>query len=194
MSSLLTDGVHIRLTGQDTERGTFSHRHLVLHDENTGLKYCPMQNLDDANAPFELYNSPLSEIACLGFEYGYSAANPSALVLWEAQFGDFANAGQVIIDSFIVSGEAKWGQTSRLTLLLPHGYEGSGPEHSSARIERFLALGAEGNIRIANPSTAAQYFHLLRRQALIRKPRPLIVFTPEGAAATRPRRRDASSN
>ncbi len=178
--SLLSEGVHVRLTGQDTERGTFSHRHLVLHDENTGLKYCPMQNLEDASAPFELYNSPLSEIACLGFEYGYSAASPSALVLWEAQFGDFANAGQVIIDSFIVSGESKWGQTSRLTLLLPHGYEGSGPEHSSARIERFLALGAEGNIRIAYPTTAAQYFHLLRRQALIRKPRPLIVFTPKG--------------
>jgi 2-oxoglutarate dehydrogenase E1 component len=139
-----------------------------------------MQNLAGAKAPFELYNSPLSEIACLGFEYGYSAATPDALVLWEAQFGDFANAGQVIVDSFIVSGEAKWGQTSRLTLLLPHGYEGSGPEHSSARIERFLALAAEGNIRIANPSTAAQYFHLLRRQALIRKPRPLIVFTPKG--------------
>ncbi len=179
-SSLLTEGVHIRLTGQDSERGTFSHRHLVLHDENTGLKYTPMQNLADATAPFELHNSPLSEIACLGFEYGYSAATPSALVLWEAQFGDFGNAAQVIIDSFIVSGEAKWGQTSRLTMLLPHGYEGSGPEHSSARIERFLALGAEGNIRIAYPTTAAQYFHLLRRQALIRKPRPLIVFTPKG--------------
>ena len=179
-SSLLTEGVHIRLTGQDSERGTFSHRHLVLHDENTGLKYTPMQNLADATAPFELHNSPLSEIACLGFEYGYSAATPSALVLWEAQFGDFANAAQVIVDSFIVSGEAKWGQTSRLTMLLPHGYEGSGPEHSSARIERFLALGAEGNIRIAYPTTAAQYFHLLRRQALIRKPRPLIVFTPKG--------------
>ncbi len=179
-ASLLTESVHIRLTGQDTERGTFSHRHLVLHDENTGLEYCPMQNLSEASAPFELYNSPLSEAACLGFEYGYSAAMPNALVLWEAQYGDFANAGQVIIDSFIVSGEAKWGQTSRLTLLLPHGYEGSGPEHSSARIERFLALGAEGNIRIANPTTAAQYFHLLRRQALIRKPRPLIVFTPKG--------------
>jgi multifunctional 2-oxoglutarate metabolism enzyme len=180
-ASLLTDGVHIRLTGQDTERGTFSHRHLVLHDENTGLKYTPMQHLPEATAPFELYNSPLSEIACLGFEYGYSAATPSSLVLWEAQFGDFANAAQVIVDSFIVSGEAKWGQTSRLTLLLPHGYEGSGPEHSSARIERFLALGAEGNIRIAYPSTAAQYFHLLRRQALIRKPRPMIVFTPKGS-------------
>ncbi len=179
-ASLLSEGVHIRLTGQDTERGTFSHRHLVLHDEKTGLPYCPMQNLSDSTAPFELFNSPLSETACLGFEYGYSSATPDALVLWEAQFGDFANAGEVIIDSFIVSGEAKWGQTSRLTLLLPHGYEGSGPEHSSARIERFLALAAEGNIRIANPSTAAQYFHLLRRQALIRKPRPLIVFTPKG--------------
>jgi 2-oxoglutarate decarboxylase len=179
-ASLLTEGVHIRLTGQDTERGTFSHRHLVLHDEKTGLEYCPMQNLADSRAPFEIYNSPLSETACLGFEYGYSAATPNALVLWEAQYGDFANAGQVIIDSFIVSGEAKWGQTSRLTLLLPHGYEGSGPEHSSARMERFLALGAEGNIRIANPTTAVQYFHLLRRQALIRKPRPLVVFTPKG--------------
>jgi 2-oxoglutarate dehydrogenase E1 component len=179
-ASLLSEGTHIRLTGQDTERGTFSHRHLVLHDENTGLEYCPMQNLAAAKAPFELYNSPLSEIACLGFEYGYSAATPDSLILWEAQYGDFANAGQVIIDSFIVSGEAKWGQTSRLTLLLPHGYEGSGPEHSSARTERFLALAAEGNIRIANPTTAAQYFHLLRRQALIRKPRPLVVFTPKG--------------
>jgi multifunctional 2-oxoglutarate metabolism enzyme len=178
-ASLLTEGVHVRLTGQDTERGTFSHRHLVLHDEKTGLRYCPMQHLDEAEAPFELYNSPLSEAACLGFEYGYSAAEPDSLILWEAQFGDFGNAAQVIIDSFIVSGEAKWGQVKRLTLLLPHGYEGGGPEHSSARIERFLALAAEGNIRIANPTTAAQYFHLLRRQALIKKARPLVVFTPK---------------
>jgi multifunctional 2-oxoglutarate metabolism enzyme len=178
-ASLVTENVHVRLTGQDTERGTFSHRHLVLHDEKTGLKYCPMQHLAEADAPFELYNSPLSETACLGFEYGYSAAEPDSLILWEAQFGDFGNAGQVIIDSFIVSGEAKWGQVKRLTLLLPHGYEGGGPEHSSARIERFLALAAEGNIRIANPTTAAQYFHLLRRQALIKKARPLIVFTPK---------------
>jgi 2-oxoglutarate dehydrogenase E1 component len=179
-ATLLTEGIHIRLTGQDTERGTFSHRHLVLHDENTGLRYCPMQNLAEATAPFELHNSPLSEIACLGYEYGYSAATPDSLIIWEAQYGDFANAGQVIVDTFIASGEAKWGQTSRLTLLLPHGYEGSGPEHSSARIERFLALAAEGNIRIANPTTAAQYFHLMRRQALIKKPRPLVVFTPKG--------------
>ena len=140
----------------------------------------PIQNLSGALAPFELHNSPLSEAACLGFEYGYSAASPESLVLWEAQFGDFANAAQVIIDSFIVSGESKWGQTTRLTLLLPHGYEGAGPEHSSARIERFIQLAAEGNIRLANPTTAAQYFHLLRRQARIAKPRPLVVFTPKG--------------
>jgi 2-oxoglutarate dehydrogenase E1 component len=179
-ASLLTEGTHIRLTGQDTERGTFSHRHMSLYDEKTGLKYVPIQNLSGALAPFELHNSPLSEAGCLGFEYGYSAASPPSLVLWEAQFGDFANAAQVIIDSFIASGEAKWGQTTRLTLLLPHGYEGSGPEHSSARIERFIALAAEGNMRLANPTTAAQYFHLLRRQARIRKPRPLVVFTPKG--------------
>ena len=179
-ASLLTEGTHIRLTGQDTERGTFSNRHLVLHDEKTGLKYAPVQNLTGALAPFEVHNSPLSEIACLGFEYGYSAASPESLILWEAQFGDFANSAQVIIDSFLVAGESKWGQTTRLTLLLPHGYEGSGPEHSSARIERFIQLAAEGNIRLANPTTAGQYFHLLRRQARIAKPRPLVVFTPKG--------------
>ncbi len=179
-ASLLTEGTHIRLTGQDTERGTFSHRHLALHDEKTGLRYVPIQNLSGALAPFELHNSPLSEAACLGFEYGYSAASPESLMLWEAQFGDFANSAQVIIDQFIVAGESKWGQTTRLTLLLPHGYEGAGPEHSSARIERFVQLGSEGNIRLANPTTAAQYFHLLRRQALIAKPRPLVVFTPKG--------------
>jgi 2-oxoglutarate dehydrogenase E1 component len=180
LASLLTEGTHIRLTGQDTERGTFSHRHMALHDEKTGLKYVPIQHLSGALAPFELHNSPLSEASCLGFEYGYSASSPESLVLWEAQFGDFENAGQVIIDSFIAAGESKWGQTTRLTLLLPHGYEGSGPEHSSARIERFIALSAEGNIRLANPTTAAQYFHLLRRQARIAKARPLVVFTPKG--------------
>jgi 2-oxoglutarate dehydrogenase E1 component len=179
-ASLLTEGTHTRLTGQDTMRGTFSHRHLAYFDEKTGLKYVPIQHLSGALAPFELHNSPLSETGCLGFEYGYSAASPESLILWEAQFGDFANAAQVIIDSFIVSGESKWGQTTRLTLLLPHGYEGAGPEHSSARIERFLQLAAEGNIRLANPSTAAQYFHLLRRQARIAKARPLVVFTPKG--------------
>jgi multifunctional 2-oxoglutarate metabolism enzyme len=129
--------------------------------------------------PFELHNSPLSEVGCLGFEYGYSQEAPQTLVLWEAQFGDFVNAAQVIVDQFIASGLAKWGQTSRLTLLLPHGYEGSGPEHSSARLERFLALAAEGNLRVANPTTPAQYFHLLRRQARIVKQRPLIVMTPK---------------
>ncbi len=180
LASMLTEEVHVRFTGQDTERGTFSNRHLVLHDEKTGLRYAPIQNLPEANAPLELHNSPLSESACLGFEYGYSAASPDSLILWEAQFGDFGNAAQVIIDSFIASAEAKWGQTSRLTLLLPHGYEGAGPEHSSARIERFIQLAAEGNIRLANPSTAAQYFHLLRRQAHIQKARPMVVFTPKG--------------
>jgi 2-oxoglutarate decarboxylase len=178
-ASLLTEGTPVRLTGQDTERGTFSQRHMVLHDAKTGQTVCPIQNLPDASAPLELHNSPLSELACMGFEYGYSQEAPETLVLWEAQFGDFVNSAQVIIDQFIVSGLAKWGQTSRLTLLLPHGYEGSGPEHSSARLERFLALAAEGNIRVASPTTPAQYFHLLRRQARIAKQRPLIVMTPK---------------
>ncbi|HEY3827623.1 MAG TPA: 2-oxoglutarate dehydrogenase E1 component, partial [Solirubrobacteraceae bacterium] len=178
-ASLLTDGTPIRLTGQDTERGTFSQRHMVLHDAKTGQTFCPIQSLPDALAPFELHNSPLSELACMGFEYGYSQEAPETLVLWEAQFGDFVNSAQVIVDQFIVSGLAKWGQTSRLTLLLPHGYEGSGPEHSSARLERFLAVAAEGNIRVANLTTPAQYFHLLRRQALIAKQRPLVIMTPK---------------
>jgi 2-oxoglutarate dehydrogenase E1 component len=178
-ASLLIEGTPIRLTGQDTERGTFSQRHLVLHDAKTGQTVCPIQNLPGALAPFELHNSPLSEMACVGFEYGYSQEAPETLVLWEAQFGDFANGAQVIIDQFIVSGLAKWGQTSRLTLLLPHGYEGSGPEHSSGRLERFLQLAAEGNIRVANLTTPAQYFHLLRRQARIAKQRPLIIMTPK---------------
>jgi len=178
-ASLLTEGTPIRLTGQDAERGTFSQRHAVLHDAKTGQTVSPIQNLPGALAPMELHNSPLSEIACLGFEYGYSAEAPETLVLWEAQFGDFANSAQVIIDQFIVSGLAKWGQSSRLTLLLPHGYEGSGPEHSSGRLERFLQLAAEGNVRIANLTTPAQYFHLIRRQARIAKQRPLIVMTPK---------------
>jgi 2-oxoglutarate dehydrogenase E1 component len=178
-ASLLVEGTPIRLTGQDTERGTFSQRHLVLHDAANGRRYAPIQNLPGARAPFELHNSPLSEFACLGFEYGYAAAAPDALVLWEAQYGDFTNGGEVIIDQFLIAGLAKWGQTSRLTLLLPHGYEGQGPEHSSARIERFLALGADGNIRIANCTTPAQYFHLLRRQARHTELRPLVLFTPK---------------
>ncbi len=178
-ASLLVEGVPLRLTGQDAERGTFSQRHMVLHDAKTGQTFAPIQHLREAQAPMELHNSPLSEAACLGFEYGYSQESPETLVLWEAQFGDFGNGAQVIIDQFIVSGLAKWGQTSRLTLLLPHGYEGSGPEHSSARLERFLQLAAEGNIRVANLTTPAQYFHLLRRQALIGKQRPLVVMTPK---------------
>ena len=178
-ASLLTEGTPVRLTGQDTERGTFSQRHLVLHDAKTGQAFCPIQNLPEALAPMELHNSPLSELACMGFEYGYSQEAPETLVLWEAQFGDFVNSAQVIVDQFIASGLAKWGQTSRLTLLLPHGYEGSGPEHSSARLERFLSLAAEGNMRVANLTTPAQYFHLLRRQARIAKQRPLVIMTPK---------------
>jgi 2-oxoglutarate dehydrogenase E1 component len=178
-ATLLTEGIPIRLTGQDAERGTFSQRHLVLHDPKTGQEHCAIQQLPGALAPMELHNSPLSEMACVGFEYGYSQEGPETLVLWEAQFGDFVNSAQVIIDQFIISGMAKWGQTSRLTLLLPHGYEGSGPEHSSARLERFLQLAAEGNIRVADPTTPAQYFHLLRRQARIAKQRPLVVMTPK---------------
>jgi len=178
-ASLLTEGTPIRLTGQDAERGTFSQRHLVLHDPSTGQEYCPIQHLQHALAPMELHNSPLSEMAALGFEYGYSQEGPETLVLWEAQFGDFVNSAQVIIDQFIVSGLAKWGQSTRLTLLLPHAYEGSGPEHSSARLERWLQLAAEGNIRVAYPTTPAQYFHLLRRQAKIAKQRPLVVMTPK---------------
>ena len=178
-ASLLALGVPVRLTGQDTERGTFSQRHAVLHDAETGERWTPLQHLRDANAPFELHNSPLSEQACVGFEYGYSVQAPDALVLWEAQFGDFVNSAQVMVDQFLVSGLAKWGQTTRMSLLLPHGYEGSGPEHSSARLERFLQAAAEGNMRVANVTTPAQYFHLLRRQALVSKARPLIVMTPK---------------
>jgi multifunctional 2-oxoglutarate metabolism enzyme len=177
--SLVLQNVPIRLTGQDTARGTFSQRHLTYFDSQTGEPFTPMQNLPKAEVPFELHNSPLSEQAALGFEYGYSAQAPETLVIWEAQFGDFVNSAQVIVDQFMVSGLAKWGQTTRLTLLLPHGYEGAGPEHSSGRLERFLQLGAEGNIRVANCTTPAQYFHLLRRQALIQKRRPLVVMTPK---------------
>ena len=178
-ATLLTEGTPIRLTGQDVERGTFSQRHAVLHDARTGQTICPIQSLPGALAPFELHNSPLSEVACLGFEYGYSAEAPETLVLWEAQFGDFVNCAQVIVDQFIASGLAKWGQTSRLVLLLPHGYEGSGPEHSSGRLERFLTLASEGNMRVANVTTPAQYFHLIRRQARIAKQRPLVIMTPK---------------
>jgi len=179
LASLLVDGVPLRLAGQDSVRGTFSQRHLALFDEDTGARYVPIQNLAEAKTPIELHNSPLSEYAVMGFEYGYSVSATEAMVMWEAQFGDFANGAEVIIDQFIIAGLAKWGQTTRLTLLLPHGYEGQGPEHSSARLERYLALGTEGNIRVANCSTPAQYFHLLRRQALHDEIRPLIVMTPK---------------
>ena len=177
--SLLQSGTPVRLTGQDTERGTFSHRHIVLHDPKTGESYAPLQHLGGARASFEVHNSPLSEYACVGFEYGYSAAAPDALVLWEAQFGDFFNGAQIIMDQFISAGQAKWGESPRLTLLLPHGYEGAGPEHSSARLERFLQLAGDNNLRIADPTTPAQYFHLLRDQALNAKARPLVVMTPK---------------
>jgi 2-oxoglutarate dehydrogenase E1 component len=179
-ASLLVEGIPIRLTGQDTERGTFSHRHAVLHDGSSGAELVPMRELDDATASFEIHNSPLSEYAALGFEYGYSVAAPETLVLWEAQFGDFVNGAQIITDQFVVAGLSKWKQSSRLTLLLPHGYEGNGPEHSSAKLERFLQLAAQENIRIANCSSAAQHFHLLRRQALDPAARPLVAMTPKG--------------
>ncbi len=180
-ASILADGIAIRITGQDTERGTFSQRHAVLHDVKTGETFTPLQALPQAKAAFEIYNSPLSENATLGFEYGYNIQEPERLVIWEAQYGDFINGAQVIVDEFLVSARAKWGQTPSLVLLLPHGYEGQGPDHSSARLERFLELAAENNMRIANCTTAAQYFHLLRRQAALLKvdPLPLIVMTPK---------------
>jgi len=179
-ASLLEDGTPVRLTGQDTERGTFSQRHAVLYDAETDERYVPLQSLPQADASFSIYNSPLSEIAVLGFEYGYSVNSGDALVLWEAQYGDFANVGQPMIDQFIVSGQAKWGQTSGLVLLLPHGYEGQGPEHSSARLERYLQLAGHENVRIANLTTAAQYFHLLRAQAALKdNKRPLVIMTPK---------------
>jgi 2-oxoglutarate dehydrogenase E1 component len=178
-ASLITQGQPIRLTGQDTVRGTFSHRHLAFHDERNGEVFIPMQHLTDAQATFEVLNSPLSEVGTLGFEYGYSAADPETLVIWEAQYGDFFNNAQMIVDQFVSSARAKWGQHSRLTMLLPHGYEGSGPEHSSARIERFLQLCANDNMRLANCSTPSQYFHLVRSQGLLQDPRPLVIFTPK---------------
>jgi len=178
-ATLLDEGVPVRLTGQDSMRGTFSHRHAVLVDVNGDRRYRPLDQAVRDKAHFEIYNSPLSEAAVLGFEYGYSRDYPETLVLWEAQFGDFANNAQVIVDQFIASAEDKWRGLSGLTLLLPHGYEGQGPEHSSARIERFLQLTAEDNLQVCQPSMAAQYFHLLRRQALTPWRTPLIVFTPK---------------
>jgi 2-oxoglutarate dehydrogenase E1 component len=189
-ASLVAEGTSVRLSGQDIERGTFSHRQAVLHDIDTNRPYIPLQHLPQATGAFEIYNSPLSETAVLGFEYGFSAAAADALVLWEAQFGDFVNVAQPIIDQFIAADRAKWKQDSGIVLLLPHGYEGQGPEHSSARLERFLQLCAQGNLCVAYPSTPAQYFHVLRRQARRGERRPLVLMQPKSllrlpAAASR---------
>ena len=181
LASILEDGVAIRLTGEDVERGTFSHRHAVLYDAATGARHVPLQALPQAKAAFEIWNSPLSENAAVGFEYGYSIQAPDRLVLWEAQYGDFVNGAQVVLDEFVLSARAKWGQEPSLVLLLPHAYEGQGPDHASARPERFLQLAADTNLRLANCTTAAQYFHLLRRQAALLEadPLPLVVLTPK---------------
>jgi 2-oxoglutarate dehydrogenase E1 component len=177
--TLLVEGTPVRLSGQDCERGTFSHRHAVLSDSETGAKYTPLKNLDGQKARFCVYNSLLSEVAVLGFDYGYSLDYPEMLCLWEAQFGDFANGAQVVIDQFIVSGESKWQRTCGIVLLLPHGYEGQGPEHSSARLERFLQSCAEENIQVANLTTPAQYFHILRRQMKRDFRKPLVIMSPK---------------
>ena len=189
-ASLVSEGMPVRLSGQDSERGTFNQRHSVLIDTETETKYVPLAHVALQQGTFEVYNSMLSEAAVLGFEYGYSRDYPEALVLWEAQFGDFANGAQIIIDQFVAAGEAKWGLLSGVVMLLPHGYEGQGPEHSSARIERYLHLSAKENMQVCQPSTAAQYFHLLRRQALRPWRKPLIVFTPKSML----RHPDASSS
>jgi 2-oxoglutarate dehydrogenase E1 component len=178
-ASLAASGIRVRLSGQDSERGTFSQRHAVLHDVQTGRRYMPLAHLSPNQAPVEIVNSPLSEAGVLGFDYGYSLDCPEGLVMWEAQFGDFANAAQVVIDQFIASAEVKWNRLSGLVLLLPHGFEGQGPEHSSARLERFLTLAAEDNIQVVYPTTPAQYFHCLRRQVLSPWRKPLVVMTPK---------------
>jgi 2-oxoglutarate dehydrogenase E1 component len=180
-AAILADGIPIRLTGQDVERGTFSQRHAVFHDVENGKRFIPLQKIPQAKAAFDIHNSPLSENAALGFEFGYSVFYPRRMAVWEAQYGDFINSAQAIVDEFIVSAQAKWEQKPSLTLLLPHGYEGQGPDHSSGRPERFLDLASQSSLRIANCTTAAQYFHLLRLQAstLLENPVPLIVFTPK---------------
>jgi 2-oxoglutarate dehydrogenase E1 component len=179
MGSLAVQGLRVRLSGQDSERGTFSHRHAVIHDHITDDTYCPLAHLSPDQAPVEIYNSPLSESGVLGFEYGYSLDCPDGLVMWEAQFGDFVNVAQVVIDQFIVSAEDKWNRLSGIVMLLPHGFEGMGPEHSSARLERFLLLAAKDNIQVVQPTTPAQLFHCLRRQVLRIWRKPLVVMTPK---------------
>ena len=185
IGSLCAEGTHVRMTGQDSGRGTFSQRHAVLVDQETEARYVPIDHVSPGQAPFEIIDSPLSEAAVVGFEYGYSLADPSTLVLWEAQFGDFANGAQVIIDQFLSSGEAKWLRMSGLVMLLPHGYEGQGPEHSSARIERYLQLCAEDNIQVCNLTSAANYFHALRRQIRRNFRKPLVIFTPKSLLRAR---------
>ena len=179
LGSIAMDGRLVRLSGQDTRRGTFVQRHSVLIDHNTGAEYLPLQHLSDDQGRVLIYDSALTEYAALGFEYGYSVANRDALVMWEAQFGDFVNGAQSVIDEYLSSGEAKWGQQSGVVLLLPHGHEGQGPDHTSGRIERFLQLCAEGSMTVAVPSTPANYFHLLRRHVLDGVHRPMVVFTPK---------------
>ncbi len=177
--SFLNEGMHVRLSGQDSARGTFSQRHAILYDAASGAEYVPLNHVREGQPRFSVYDSLLSEAAVLGFEFGYSVADPLSLVIWEAQFGDFANNAQVVIDQYISSSEKRWQQPSDIVLLLPHGYEGQGPEHSSARLERFLQLSAEDNISVCNVTTPAQYFHLLRRQKCGSTRRPLVVMTPK---------------